>query len=242
MRSFLPAFAMALCLVASSASSALALTKLSSSGICHDEASPWFENTKNFTEFPDLVSCLAVGRLPKTSSASGNGQFSKARGTAAGGYDRGLYGDWADLDGDCLNTRHEVLQSLSTGPVTLAKNGCSVSHGRWNDPYTNQIFTNPRQIDIDHMVPLAWAHAHGAAAWTPEQRVSFANDPVNLFAVEASANREKGAKGPLEWLPPNQAYRCEYVTRFHRLVLRFGLSYAPAEAKAMDRLRAEVCS
>jgi hypothetical protein len=29
------------------------------------------------------------------------------------------------------------------------------------------------------------------------KREQFANDPVNLFAVEARVNRQKGAKGPL---------------------------------------------
>jgi hypothetical protein len=58
---------------------------------------------------------------------------------------------------------------------------------------------------------------------------------------EASANRSKGAQGPLEWLPPNVDYRCEYVTRFHRIVLTYRLEYQPGEAAAMDRLRAELC-
>lgn len=229
-------------LICVSASSASAVTKLSSSGICHDEASPWFGKMKVFTEFQDLASCLQVGRLPKLKDVPAVSPAATPVSPTGLPYDRRLYGDWVDLDDDCMNTRHEILNTLSTGATATAKNGCTVQHGRWIDPYTNQIFTNPKLLDIDHMVPLAWAHAHGAADWTTQARVSFANDPVNLFAVEASVNREKGAKGPLEWLPPNRSYHCEYVTRFHRLVLRFGLTYAEGEAEAMDRLRAKVCS
>jgi hypothetical protein len=117
-----------------------------------------------------------------------------------------------------------------------------VVRGRWNDPYTGKIFSNARDLDIDHMVPLAWAHAHGADQWDAAQRRKFANDPINLFAVEASANRAKGAKGPLDWLPPDAAYRCEYITRFHRIVLTYKLSYSASEASNMDRLRSNLCS
>ncbi|MCE6958254.1 HNH endonuclease family protein [Cereibacter sphaeroides] len=228
--------------------------KLSRSGICHDASSPYYEKTTRFTAFPDLASCLAVGRLPKGAGAAHEAApaeaaapaphpptWSVSQASSTTRYDRDLYGGWTDADGDCRNTRAEVLESLATGPVSWSANGCSVKHGRWNDPYTGRIFTEAHDLDIDHMVPLAWAHAHGAAAWSTAARAAFANDPVNLFAVEASVNREKGASGPLEWLPPNAAYRCEYVTRFHRIVLMKGLVYAPGEREAMDRLRTEVC-
>jgi hypothetical protein len=151
-------------------------------------------------------------------------------------YDRDLYDHWIDEDGDCLNTRHETLAQLSTGTVHFAKSGCSVSRGRWNDPYTGLIFTDARDLDIDHMVPLAWAHAHGGFAWSPEQRRQFANDARNLFAVEASVNRQKGAQGPTEWLPPNPSYRCEYVTRFIRIVKIYGLEMSANEAAATNHV------
>jgi hypothetical protein len=38
----------------------------------------------------------------------------------------------------------------------------------------------------------------------------FANDLDNLILAKASLNRQKGAKGLDEWLPPNHSYRCEY--------------------------------
>jgi len=72
-------------------------------------------------------------------------------------YDRALYGDWADLDGDCRNTRHEMLQMLSTGNTQLTSDGCAVASGRWLDPYTGRVFTSASELDIDHLVPLAWA-------------------------------------------------------------------------------------
>jgi len=159
---------------------------------------------------------------------------------STGGYDRERYfGSWLDTDGDCLNTRHEMLADLSTGPVV--RDGCRVIHGRWNDPYTGIIFTSSSKLDIDHIVPLKWAWDRGAAGWGQNQRLDFANDPRNLMAVEASANRQKGAKGPLEWLPPNRAYRCEYILRFKRLALTYKLSFTAPEAQGMDRIQAKYC-
>ena len=235
----------------SSGPAAADTVKLSGSGICHDANSRWFAKTKNYKAFGTMPECLLNGRAYK--GFSGDAAPSavetltaapSVRAVSGVGvpYDRHLYDHWIDEDGDCQNARHELLQELSTAPVKLAKSRCTVTHGRWNDPYTGEIHTNSRDLDIDHMVPLAWAHAHGANKWGADLRRKFANDPVNLFAVLASANRQKGAKGPLDWLPPNQAFQCQYVTRFHRIVLTYRLQYTNRERREMDRLRSQLCS
>ena len=223
--------------------------KQSKSGICHDAGSQWYARTKNFTGFGSMEECLESGRAYKGYSGAAQGAAKAAPRISAKPwarkavpYDRSLYDHWIDEDGDCQNARHELLQQLSTGPVTLNPNGCTVSHGRWNDPYTDEIFTSSRDMDIDHMVPLAWAHAHGADRWTADLRRKFANDPVNLFAVHASANRSKGARGPLEWLPTNAGFHCQYVTRFHRIVLTYKLIYSDHERNKMDALRTQLCN
>lgn len=158
-----------------------------------------------------------------------------------GSYDRDAYGGWIDEDGNCRDTRAEVLAAHSTVPVTMRKSGCAVAHGRWHDPYTGTIFTQASDLDIDHMVPLAWAHAHGAASWPPERKRAFANWQANLFPVKASVNREKGADGPLHWLPPRLEYRCEYILRFERIAAAWGLSFTPAEATGMAEIRSHWC-
>ncbi len=78
-------------------------------------------------------------------------------------YDRDLYGGWRDADGDCQDTRQEVLIAESLVPVALDSRGCRVVSGQWLDPYTGQTFTNPSDLDIDHFIPLAEAHRSGAA-------------------------------------------------------------------------------
>lgn len=225
---------------ASYAASPLPVVKMSTSGICHTEASVWYTRTKNFTAFSNLESCLAKGgRLPKTSSTTV--QTQSASSSSSSTYNRTRdFGSWLDEDGDCMNTRHELLASLSTGPITTS--GCRVIHGRWNDPYTGLIFTESSQLDIDHMVPLKWAWDHGADKWSQKQRIAFANDERHLFAVKASANREKSASGPLEWLPPNKAYQCEYVLRFKRVVLTWKLEFSNQERQDIDALQDRLCN
>jgi len=157
------------------------------------------------------------------------------------GYDRSQFGQWIDEDGDCLNTRHELLLKLSTSTIETDGNRCLVRRGRWNDPYTGKIFYESRQMDIDHLVPLKWAWDRGADSWSREKRIAFANDESNLFAVEASINRQKGALGPVHWLPPNEAFRCQYILRFTRIVKKYDLHFTPDESTAVGVLRKNVC-
>ena len=160
-------------------------------------------------------------------------------------YERSNFGaTWADFDGDCLNTRHDLLVKTAVDPksVTLSKSGCSVVHGKWYDPYTDKTFTTARDLDIDHIVPLAYAWAHGAWKWSDEKRLKFANDEAtNLLPVRAKENREKGAAGPLEWLPPNDKYQCQYVLRFRRISLQYGLEFTQIERQQMENLQDCLC-
>ena len=45
------------------------------------------------------------------------------------------------------------------------------------------------EVDIDHVVALGDAWQKGAQQWPYAERVAFANDPLNLLAVESGANR-----------------------------------------------------
>lgn len=182
---------------------------------------------------------VLLGVLLTTASACNI--FAGPSGAPVPHYDRTLFGSWADVDGDCQSTRHEQLANLSTGPITLSDDGCRVIRGRWLDPYTGMIFQNSSDLDIDHIVPLFWAWQRGAYAWSDSERTAFANDPANLFAVDDGTNRSKGAQGPLEWLPPNDDFHCEYVTRFWRIVRKYRLKLPFSELTMMDSQRALIC-
>jgi len=205
------------------------LVKKSNSGLCHPPHSSWYERTKSYTSFDSLSACLASGgALPKGVSidtrVGGQGESQQDR-----GYERSAFGHgWDDADGDCQDSRAEALIATSTTKVRFANDRrCRAVTGRWISPFTGRVIQNASDIDIDHVVPLAWER--GADSWTRVKRERFANDPVNLFPVEASLNRSKGAKGPDEWLPP--ASRCGYVARFVRIVKQYGLELRPVEAQ-----------
>ncbi len=162
-------------------------------------------------------------------------------------YDRrAQYGDWTDADGDCMNTRHEVLAAESLVVPTLSADGCKVKVGLWYDPYTGLTFTNPKRLDLDHLVPLAEAHRSGADAWDNARRRAYGNDlanPGHLIAVQARANRSKGAKDPAAWLPPNTAYHCAYVRAWVGVKHKWALSIDPAEQAAIATvLESDLCA
>ena len=155
-------------------------------------------------------------------------------------YDRARqYGGWIDADRDCMNTRHEVLAEESLVPPVLSANGCKVIGGLWYGLFTGRTFTDPRQLDIDHLVPLAEAHQSGAHAWDRQTRREYANDldnPGHLIAVHAGTNRAKGAKDPAEWLPPNESFHCAYVLAWVGVKRAWGLTADRAEAAAIARV------
>ncbi len=156
-------------------------------------------------------------------------------------YDRALfYEDWPVSEG-CMTLRHQLLRDTAVY-VTASENGCWVDRGKWIDPYSGDAIYDPRELQIDHLVPLAWAWRHGAENWTDEQRYEFATDPRFLIPVRGTLNQGKGADGPLDWLPPDENYHCAYVTRFMRGVLTWKLELSVNEAIEMSLLRAEVCA
>ena len=159
---------------------------------------------------------------------------------SSSGYERKAYGSWADTDGDCKSTRHEVLEQLNTGQLRYSANGCRVVSGRWFGVFSGQYFYDAQDMDIDHVFPVALADRLGARNWPSVKKREFFNDPANLLPVDKSLNRSKGAKDPTQWLPPNSSYRCEYATRFLRVGLRYGLVDATYRAR-IDRVRGKVC-
>jgi hypothetical protein len=217
------------------------LVKQSSSGICHDKSSGSYTRTKNFSPFDFIAACIeAGGRLPKGKTNQLDNATNKA--IEQGGqfstlYDRSDWPHWLDDDKDCQNTRHEILIQTSSKPVEFKTDSeCNVLSGSWYDPYSGSTFTISKDLDLDHIVPLKFAHGHGADKWSRERKKQFANDYDNLVLVNASLNLQKGAKGLDEWLPPNQSYRCEYIARFNSVMAQYELTYIPSEKRIINRM------
>ncbi len=149
-------------------------------------------------------------------------------------YDRRSYGGWIDEDGDCMNTRHEVLLEESLILPTVV--GCKVVEGLWYDLYTGKTFTDPKKLDVDHLVPLKEAELSGANLWSNEKKRRYANDldnPGHLIAVSAGANRSKGAKDIGKWLPENTSFHCAYARMWLVVKEKWGLVVGNNERRAI---------
>ncbi|EHY89514.1 protein of unknown function (DUF1994) [Saccharomonospora azurea NA-128] len=126
------------------------------------------------------------------------------------GYSRDRFPHWSN-QGEGCNTRETVLKRDGDGVKVDDK--CRPTSGSWTSPYDGETWTDPADVDIDHVVPLAEAWRSGADAWTDEERERFANDldGVNLLAVTDNVNQSKGDKGPEDWQPPLESYWCTYA-------------------------------
>ena len=155
-------------------------------------------------------------------------------------YDRGEWSHWADEDGDCQDARQEALVAESETPVKYTnEDRCRVASGSWEGPFTGEFFTDPGSLDVDHMVPLANAHRSGGWAWSDDRKREYANDLTyagHLIAVQASANRAKGSKGPDDWRPPERGYWCEYAIDWISIKNAWELTATGTEAVALGEM------
>ena len=149
-------------------------------------------------------------------------------------YDRDHFAGWLDSDGDCVNSRHEILQ-VEAVDFSMNAEGCAVASGEWFDPYTDRTYTNPRDLDVDHVVALADAWVSGAWAWADELLDRFSNDFGNLNAIQSGENRSKSAKGPADYTPSASGARCEYLVQYATVKIRWQLSIAPDDFAAVQR-------
>lgn len=137
------------------------------------------------------------------------------------GYDRDEFDHWVDADGDCRDTRDEVLAAESQ--VTVG-DACDVSTGRWHSYYDKATWTASSDVDIDHVVALKEAWDSGAHAWDDDTRELFANDlddPRTLVAVTDNVNQSKSDRDPAEWLPEYGV--CRYVVEWTAVKIRWRL-------------------
>lgn len=148
-------------------------------------------------------------------------------------YDRDDYGDWADDDGDCQDTRQELLIERSNVQVRLSGDGCTVAGGSWTDTWSGNAVTVPGNLDLDHHVPLANAHRSGGHRWTVEQKLRFANDAANLNFTNTDFNRNlKSDKSPDQFSQEAVAAvndRCRYAKQWIDVKVKYHLGVTEAE-------------
>ncbi|MFD7655772.1 HNH endonuclease family protein [Actinosynnema sp. NPDC059797] len=142
---------------------------------------------------------------------------------------------WVDTDGDGCDQRSQVLARDLTDVRRKKEGRCAVESGTLLDPYTGETVTGVSKVQIDHVVPLAEMWRSGAAGWPQERRVAAANDLRNLIAVTGRVNQAKGDQRPDEWMPPNEAYACQYGRVYVGVKAEYGLTVTTAERAALER-------
>jgi hypothetical protein len=156
-------------------------------------------------------------------------------------YKRSDFGTaWKDVDNNNCDTRNDILKRDLTNLQFKGSSDCTVQTGTLLDPYTgktiNFVLGNGALVDIDHVIALGNVAISGGMGLTAEKRESIANDPENLIAVDASANRAKGDKDAAAWLPPNASYQCTYVAKQVQVKSKYSLTVTPAEKAAMKKV------
>ena len=160
------------------------------------------------------------------------------------GYSRDAFGQrWADVDRNGCDTRNDVLARDLTDLRFRDGSTCVVVSGTLADPYTGAVLPFVRDdgtadstsddIQIDHVVALAGAWRTGAQTWDEATRTAFANDPMNLLAVDGAINQAKGDSDAAGWLPPAAAERCPFVARQIAVKQRYGAWVTTTERDAM---------
>ncbi len=197
-----------------------------------------------------LVGLLSVGTTPaaQADTTTARALLFKMTVAAEGGsttYDRSYFRHWIDSNGDCQNTRAEVLIDESRiTPTYTSSSRCTVASGRWYSYYDGLTWTNPSDVDIDHVVALKEARESGARRWSSGNRTRFANDLSygrSLVAVTDNVNSSKGDRDPAQWLPPRSSVHCRYATTWVLVKYRWRLSIDSAERSRLSSLLSGDC-
>lgn len=147
-------------------------------------------------------------------------------------------GGWKTTNG--CDTRNIILnRDLSNVVINEV---CEVTSGTLNDPYSGKTIQFVRgsdtsgDIQIDHVVSLSDAWQKGAQQLTLDQRTALANDPLELLAVDGPTNQQKSDGDAATWLPPNKAFRCQYIARQIAVKQKYQLWVTLAEHDTMNSI------
>ncbi len=153
-------------------------------------------------------------------------------------YNRDLFAEGIDVDGDGCNTRREVLQLESLTPVTIPS-GCDITAGQWFSWYEGVTQADPSALEMDHVVALKEAWISGAHGWNDQQRSDYANDldiDATLTVVTGSVNGAKSAYDPSGWVPSYEPSRCRFASDWITVKYRWNLTVDEAEKAALQSL------
>ena len=193
-----------------------------------------------------VVLGLLLTLLPTTAPAAANDALTalnqlEVKGRAAKtGYSRAQFPHWSDPDRNGCDARNDTLKrDLTNITYKVGTRDCKVVGGQLLDPFSGKSLTfssTKSNIDIDHLVALSNAWQTGAAYFDKAKRTQIANDPLNLLAVDAKLNRQKGDSDAATWLPPAKSFRCEYVAAQIAVKVKYSLWLTAPEKSAMSKV------
>jgi hypothetical protein len=160
------------------------------------------------------------------------------------GFDRDNFGSaWSDVDRNGCDTRNDILKrDLREETFKPGTHDCIVLTGVLDDPYSGKTIQFKRgqdtssEVQIDHLIPLSDAWQKGAQKWSATKRKEFANDPLNLLAVDGPLNNQKSDSDAATWLPPRKGYRCAYIVRQIEVKAKYEVWLTTGEKDAMTRI------
>jgi hypothetical protein len=151
------------------------------------------------------------------------------------GYSRVRFGPWLDKDGDGCTIRDEIIISQALESVSRT-DPCTIISGRWLSLYDNVTVSAPDDVVVDHLVGLSETWRSGAWDWTDARRNAYLNDITHVgsvLAVSAASREAKDGDDPADWIPPNTAFRCQYLQTWVDMKTEWKLSVDPGERESI---------
>ena len=117
----------------------------------------------------------------------------------------------------------------------------------WRGAYTGKKITDPKLVDVDHVVPKFRAQASefmgNKMLETLEQKYKFVRDTKNLVISTQHENREvKKGYGLSKYQPPLKAARPAYAQKYYDVMQDYGMKMTVGEAAKYTEMTGKTLS
>ena len=103
----------------------------------------------------------------------------------------------------------------------------------WICKYSGVLIKKKSEVDVDHIVPLKYAHDHCGDTLSEMKKRQLATDTLNLVATSRHENRSKGDDGVLEYMPSDN--QCWYLDRWYRVTMKYSICIPSADSGYIAR-------
>lgn len=136
------------------------------------------------------------------------------------------------LTGSEYNRADYVKQSawMKTRNIVLSAY-LAQGNGTIKCKYTG-VAQDPHDLDIDHIVPAKYAHAHGLSDSSVALKRTFGMDTANMVPVSAHVNRSKGDDGPALFMP--ELNSCWYANKWLEITRKYKITMTKEDKHVID--------